>query len=214
MTTAAGPRSALPTSGLALAGAAVLLVGVIVWDTHVVRIGSEQDLRAAGFSPDAFGAAQFPRIRAQIEERAVEAVELAEAVAADRDAAAERYGVPSGIGPIFPVTLTGTVGEGRTGIFDVAVPGMPEDVRVRVQTGPAINGTELRDFPGDIVFGDFTNQIEYQDAGSAINEALKAEVLAGLDRNALTGREISVTGAFRMVNPKMWLVTPVSLAVE
>lgn len=194
--------------------ACVALLGVMVWDTHVVRIGSEADIRAEGFSPETFGAEQFPRIQSQVEERAVDATTLAEAIATDRDAAAQAYGVPGGIGPIYPVTFTGIVGEGRNGVFDVAVPGLPEDVRVRVQTGPAINGTELRDYPQDIVFGDFTNQIEFQNAGAAINDALKAEDLNDLDREALPGSEMSVTGVFRLVNPTNWLVTPVSVGVE
>jgi ABC-type branched-subunit amino acid transport system ATPase component len=57
-----------------------------------------------------------------------------------------------------------------------------------VQTGPAINGTDLRDATGTIEFGQFTNQIEYQDAGSAINNEMKKAVLAGLDPSALTGK--------------------------
>ena len=42
-----------------------------------------------------------------------------------------------------------------------------------MQTGPAINGTDLRDAPGEIKFGQFTNQIEYQNAGAALNNAMK-----------------------------------------
>ena len=64
----------------------------------------------------------------------------------------------------------------------MAVEGMPPEIKVRVQTGPAINGTDLRDAPGDIDFGAFKNQIEYQDAGSGINRAMKKAVLDGIDR--------------------------------
>ena len=216
MTAIAPPagHARLSVKALVLAGAALALLVAMALDTEVVRIGSDADIRAEGFSPEAFGAEQFPRIQSNVEGRAVDAVTLAEAIAADRDAAAAEYGVPGGIGPIYPVAFTGTVGEGKSGVFDVAVPGMPADTRVRVQTGPAVNGTELRDFPGDIVFGDFTNQIEFQNAGAAINDTLKAQVLNDLDRDAMTGREMSVVGVFRLVNPKMWLVTPVKLSVK
>lgn len=204
----------VPLRAIIGTGAALALVAAMALDTHVVRIGSEQDLRAAAFSPQAFGLEHFPRIQSLVEERAVDAAKLANAVTVDKNAAAKQYGMGGGTGPIFPVSFNGTVGEGRSGIFDLAVPGLPEGTRVRVQTGPAINGTELRDTPGDITFGNFTNQIEYQNAGAAINNAMKESVLASLDRESLTGHQISVTGVFRMINPKNWLVTPVRLSVQ
>ena len=66
----------------------------------------------------------------------------------------------------------------------------------------------------DIAFGSFKNQIEYQNAGSGINRAMKKTVLDPLDTSALTGKTVEVTGAFRLINPKNWLITPVRLAVK
>jgi predicted lipoprotein len=43
---------------------------------------------------------------------------------------------------------------------------------------------------------------------------MKAEVLEGLDRDSLTGKTVEVTGVFKMMSPKMWLVTPVEFAVK
>ena len=193
---------------------AVVVIGAIAIDTKVVQIGSEEDGRAQAFNPDSYGAEQFPRIRDLIVERAPDAVTLANELAADKNAAIESYGTKTAIGGIMPVTATGTLGEGRSGIYDLNVDGMPEGVRIRVQTGPAINGTDLRDMPGDIVFGEFTNQIEYQDAGSGINRAMAAEALSDLDRENLTGKTVEVTGAFTLINPKNWLITPVALEVQ
>ncbi|NIY73794.1 DUF2291 domain-containing protein [Marivivens donghaensis] len=193
---------------------AVVVIGAIAIDTKVVQIGSEEDGRAQAFNPDSYGAEQFPRIRDLIVERAPDAVTLANELAADKNAAIEAYGTKTAIGGIMPVTATGTLGEGRSGIYDLNVDGMPEGVRIRVQTGPAINGTDLRDMPGDIVFGEFTNQIEYQDAGSGINRAMAAEALSDLDRENLTGKTVEVTGAFTLINPKNWLITPVALEVQ
>ena len=190
-----------------------LLAG-IAFDTTVVRIGSETAAGPAGFSAETYGPTEFPKIRDAIAAKAVEAPVLAAAIAADKAAATAQYGVASGGTAVFPVTLTGTAGEAKAGIYTLAVPDMPEGVTVRVQTGPAINGTELRDATGTIEFGQFTNQIEYQDAGSSLNNAMKAEVLAPIDTKALSGKTVTVTGAFRLVNPKNWLVTPVKLAVQ
>lgn len=199
---------------IAIGCMAAALVAAMALDTKVVKIGSDEDVRAHVFSPEAFGQERFPAIKALVEQRAVDAAVLAAAIAEDKVAAGEKYGTAAGIGPIMPVRLKGVAGEVKAGIYDVAVEGMPEDVRVRVQTGPAINGTELRDFPGNIAFGQFTNQIEYQNAGAGINNAMKADVLAGIDTKNLTGKTISVTGVFKLVNPKNWLVTPVRLVVE
>ena len=57
-------------------------------------------------------------------------------------------------------------------------------------------------------------QVRYLIRGAAINNEMKKQVLAGLDTSALTGKTISVTGAFTLVNPKNWLVTPVESSVQ
>lgn len=199
---------------LILGAVALALLAGIAIDTKVVRIGSEQDLAEAGFSPERFGEETFPKVRDSIVSRAVDATTLGPAVIADKAAAAKEYGVAAGVGAVIPIRFTGIVGEGKSGIYAVAVDGLPPDVKIRLQTGPAINGTDLRDATGDIKFGDFKNQIEFQNAGAAINTAMKTAVLAGVDTAALTGKTVAVTGAFTLVNPKNWLVTPVEIVVQ
>ena len=198
----------------AVPAAAIALVVAMALDTTIVTIGSEADVRGDVFSAEAYGQDMFPQVQSAVESKAVGAGALAQAIAEDKDSAVAQYGTPSGIAPIMAVSFTGTVGEGKSGIYEVEVEDLPDDISIRVQTGPAINGTDLRDAPGTIEFGQFKNQIEYQNAGAAINDAMKAEVLADLDRENLTGKTISVTGAFRMINPKNWLVTPVRLTVQ
>lgn len=193
---------------------AVALLGAMALDTKVVRIGSEADLRQQAFDPDRFGRETFPRIRDYVIDKAPTATTLSEAIAADKAAAIEEFGTKAGIGAVMPVTVTGVLGEAKAGIFDINVAGLPDNVRVRIQSGPAINGTDLRDVTGDIAFGEFKNQIEYQDAGSGINRAMSAEVLADLDRDGLTGKTVTVTGAFTLINPRNWLITPVAFEVE
>lgn len=197
---------------VALVGISVL--AAMAFDTTVVSIGGEEDLRQQAFNPDAFGAQEFPRIRDFVIDGAPDAARLADDLAADRNAAIAAYGTMAGAFPVIPVSFTGTAGEGSSGIFEFDVDGLPDGIGIRVQTGPAINGTELRDVTGDIVFGDFTNQIEYQNVGAGINRAMAAEVLSDLDRDALSGRTVSVTGVFTMINPQNWLVTPVAFEVQ
>lgn len=197
----------------ALLGAAVgtVLVVAMAVDTKVVRIGAPMATGKTVFSPAEFGAAEFPKIQADIEKRAVDAPVLAATLAKDRDAALKQYAQPVGGAWEIPVKFTGIAGKEDLGTYDVAVEGMPPDVRLRVQTGPAIFGTDLRDAPGTIAFGQFTNQIEYQNAGAAINREMKKQVLSTLDTSALEGKTIRVVGAFRTGEPDIWLVTPVVL---
>lgn len=190
----------------------ILLVGMAL-DTKVVKMGAA-GLDTGVFSPEAFGQSEFPKVQAEIEKRAVDAATLADAIAKDQTAAAKKYGVDGLIGPEMSVKFTGVVGEGSSGIYKVNVPGVPDGLTIRVQTGPAINGTEIRDATGTIKFGQFKNQIEYQNAGSALNNEVKKQVLAKIDTKNLTGKTVSVTGAFTLINPKNWLVTPVRMSVQ
>ncbi|UWF68634.1 MULTISPECIES: DUF2291 family protein [unclassified Brucella] len=210
--------SAKPTTRLSRAAlwsviAAVVVIGAIGFDTKVVKIGSDADVRQQVFSPAAYGASEFPKVKASIEQRAVDAVEVGNALAADKAAAGKKYGVGS-VNPVIPVKFTGTVEERKANYNVVKVDGMPEGMVIRVQTGPAVNGTELRDATGEIQFGQFKNQIEYQNAGAALNNEMKKQVLQGVDVDNLNGKTVSVVGVFKVVNPKNWLVTPVELEVK
>lgn len=195
-----------------VAGLAVL--GAIALDTAVVPIGSEHDVRQQAFAPDSYGEQEFPRIQALVLEKAVDGLTLGPAVMADKAAAAKQYGTASTTGAIMMVKLAGVASDQKSGVYTLAVEGLPPDIKVRLQTGPAINGTDLRDAPGDIEFGKFKNQIEYQDAGSGINRAMKKVVLDGIDTANLTGKTVEVVGAFRLVNPKNWMITPVQVVVK
>lgn len=194
--------------------AVVVLVAAMALDTTVVKIGSVHDVREQKFSPESFGEKQFPEIKADVEKRAVPAADLAKAVTADKKAAGAKYGVATSTGPVLPVSFTGVVGERKSNFNTFKIDGLPPEITVRVQTGPALNGTDLRDATGKIQFGQFTNQIEYQDAGSAINNEVKKKILAGIDPNTLTGKTVSVVGVFKLINPKNWIVTPVRFDVK
>lgn len=216
MTQTSAPKApAASRRGLVImAVAGLALIGAIALDTTVVPIGSEADVRQQAFSPDSYGETEFPRIQKLVLEKAVDGLTLGPAVMADKAAAAKQYGVASTTGAIMLVKLSGVAADPKSGVYTLAVDGLPPDIKVRLQTGPAINGTDLRDAPGDIEFGKFKNQIEYQDAGSGINRAMKKAVLDGIDTANLTGKTVEVVGAFRLVNPKNWMITPVQVTVK
>jgi predicted lipoprotein len=191
---------------------AVVLIVAMAFSTKVVKIGSASDAQVKAFDPAVYGEAQFPKTQSAIEGKAVSADTLAAAIAKDQDAAGKQYGVAGGgIGPEISVKFDGVAGSEDAGIYTVKVPNVPDSVIIRVQTGPAINGTDLRDATGTISFEQFTNQIDYQNAGYAINTAMKKAVLSKVDTAKLTGKTISVVGVFQLINPNGWLVTPVKL---
>jgi predicted lipoprotein len=208
-------RRARPgTRTIVIAVAALALIAAMALDTKVVKIGSPADTQPGAFSPQAFGQSEFPKIQAGIEQRAVDAQTLADAIVKDKNAAGKQYGVEAGVGPEMSVKFIGVVGDGQSGVYAISVAGIPDTISIRVQTGPAINGTDLRDATGTISFGQFVNQIEYQNAGAALNKEMKKQVLAKIDTANLKGKTISVVGAFKLINPKRWLVTPVKLDVQ
>jgi predicted lipoprotein len=194
---------------------AVILIVAMALSTKAVKIGSASDAQVKVFDPAVYGEAQFPKTQSAIEAKAVSADTLATAIAKDQDAAGKQYGVAGGgIGPEISVKFDGVAGSEDAGIYTVKVPNVPDSVVIRVQTGPAINGTDLRDATGTISFEQFTNQIDYQNAGYAINTAMKKAVLSKVDTAKLTGKTISVVGVFQLINPNGWLVTPVKLDVK
>lgn len=213
-TTTMNRRGTPAVRWMIVAVAILVLLGAMILDTKVVTIGSAEDTRKAAFSPEAFGKAEFPNVQASVEQRAVDAPTLAAAIAKDKAAAEKQYGVPANVGTEFSVKFSGVVGEGKSGIYTVKVADVLDALVVRVQTGPAINGTDLRDATGTITFGQFTNQIEYQNAGSALNNEMKKQVLSAIDTAKLSGQTIAVVGVFKLINPKGWLVTPVKLSVQ
>ena len=194
--------------------AGVVLVAAMALSTKVVRTDDPSGAVPGVFTPATYGKAQFPKVRDAILAKAVDAATLAAALAKDPAAAAKTYGVAVGSGTEFAVSFKGVAGKEDSGVYDVAVEGVPAPIRVSVQTGPAIMGTDLRDAPGTIAFGQFTNQIDYQNAASALNREMKAQVLSKVDASALAGKTISVIGVFRQgETPGPWLVTPVKLDV-
>lgn len=195
-------------------GLAVVLLLAMFLDTKRVDINASVAGAGAAFSPASWAEENFPKVQSDIEKRAVDAATLAKAVQANPQAAAKKYGVETGTGSEVSVKFTGKVGKGTAGIYEVTVPGVPKNILIRIQTGPAINGTDLRDAPGTIEFGQFTNQIDYQNAAAALNKQLKEQVLAKADTANLQGKTVAVVGAFQLINPEAWLVTPAKLEVQ
>ena len=82
-----------------------------------------------------------------------------------------------------------------------------------LQIGPALNGTALRDVTGQVRFGDFENQLAYQDIGTKFNDKVREGVLSTVDKTTLTGKTLNIIGAFSLFNPSQFMIVPISLEV-
>lgn len=199
-----------------LAAAIVALLVAMGFNIKAVPKGSHAGNGKESFSAKAYGKKHFPIQRDYITSHAVDASKLAKAVDKDQAAAGKKYGKKSSDGATveIPVKFTGKVGKVSSSSYTpVKVSGLPSGHKVGVQLGPAISGTDLRDATGKIELGQFENQIQYQDAGSAINDQLKKE-LKKAGAPDLDGKKVTVTGVFKLVNPKRWNVTPAAISVR
>jgi predicted lipoprotein len=199
-------------------GSLIMLVLVIIAIGASTTYRSDTAPRAgeqAKFDPANYGAQTYePKVVPAIQKRAIDIVTLHKAIAADPDAAGQKYGARDGTGPYsFAVSLTGTADKPESGLLKVEVPGLDDGTRVSVQIGPAVNGTALRDAAGFIKFGQFTNQVDYADAGTALNNQVKAKVLASLDPDSIDGKKVTVVGAMTPLTADVLTVTPISIEV-
>lgn len=193
---------------------AIIVLVALTLGTKVVSNDTPAAQGRGSFDPQSYASEHFPEVRSWIIEHAVDGKQLANAIAADPAAAASEHAQTGTGTPVYSVKFTGKVGEGSSTIYDVKVDDLPSSLTVRIQTGPAVNGTDLRDATGTMPFPDFVNQIDYQNAAAALNDQLKEQVFASIDAQNLKGKTVTVTGAFSAVNPKVWLVTPVEIEVQ
>jgi predicted lipoprotein len=156
-----------------------------------------------------------------VRDRAVDVTTVAAAIAADSQAAGKQYGHQAGAGSPYAYLVKGS---GTVTKVDTSVPTGPMTVEVpqagkkaltvTIATGPVIAGTALRDGVGFISFGDFTNQIDYANAATQINDRAKTDVIAHVDLKTITGKRVTFAGAFSALAPGTIFVVPTSLQVS
>ncbi|MFD3488637.1 DUF2291 family protein [Streptomyces sp. NPDC058665] len=207
----AHPRGRPSLGSGSLIALVLLLAGIAATTTY--RSDSEDRTSGkAAFDASKYAAGTYePKVVPAIEKNAVDIVTLHKAIAADPETAGKRYGHRPGTGPYsYATTVTGTAGAAENGLLRVTVPGLAK-ARVSVQVGPAVNGTALRDSAGFITFGQFTNQVEYADAATALNTEMKDKVLRAFDPEAVRGRKVTVVGAMTPLTADVLTLTPVSI---
>jgi predicted lipoprotein len=213
MTTTSRRRSPVrPWMVAAVAAVAVLVLAGFstkVVSTEEAAAGQADQFDAATYAADHYAADIVP----YIEENAVPLTELLEQLNGGADEA--DFGNTSGASSAyaFPVTFTAVAGDPTPPVLPVTVEGVPAETTVQLQIGPAVTGTAIRDVSGTVSFNEFTNQLEYQNVGTELNNQVKASLLDSLDPATLAGKTITVTGAFLRVNPALVSVVPISIEV-
>jgi predicted lipoprotein len=116
------------------------------------------------------------------------------------------------------VTLAGKIAatnvQSRAGTIDVDVDADGK-ADARVQIGPVMRGTALRDALDFVSFNDFTNQIDYAQFGKAFNTHVDKTITSKLPRDALTGKGVTILGVYPFgPASQLPLVTPAELALS
>ncbi len=153
-----------------------------------------------------------------IDKRAGDLETVLQAIESNPDDAGAKYGNPrkqSSSPWTYAVKLSGKIvaadTASRAATLDVDVDGDGK-ADAKVQIGPAIRGTALRDALGFLDFNEFRNQIEWAQFGKAFNEKANSSFLSALPRNELIGKTINVTGAFPLpASGQLPLITPSAL---
>ncbi|ANK88661.1 MULTISPECIES: DUF2291 family protein [Rhizobium] len=161
-----------------------------------------------------------PQVVPYFEKRAGELKDVMQLVSTSPDAAGEKYGNPrkqSSSPWTYAVKITGTVvaadTASRAATLDVDADGDGK-ADAKVQIGPALRGTALRDTLDFVNFNEFKNQIEWAQFGKAFNEKANAAFLSAVPRDGLTGKTVTVIGAFPLPRSgELPLVTPSELKV-
>ncbi|MCB2401262.1 DUF2291 family protein [Rhizobium leguminosarum] len=154
------------------------------------------------------------------EKRAGDLKDVMQLSASSPDAAGEKFGNPrkqSSSPWTYAVKITGKVvaadTASRAATLDVDADGDGK-ADAKVQIGPALRGTALRDTLEFVNFNEFKNQIEWAQFGKAFNEKANAAFLSAIPREGLVGKTVTAIGAFPLPKSgELPLVTPSELKV-
>jgi predicted lipoprotein len=151
-------------------------------------------------------------------EEAVDLQDFLPALAVDPAGAGAQWGRREGSGP-FHVVVKGSGrvldvdASSRTGLATIEIEVLGGVDQVRLQIGPVLRGTSIRDALPTVSFDQFVNQIQYADVANELNARVERELLASLEREALTGKGIHFVGATTLGEERPLTITPVRLEV-
>jgi predicted lipoprotein len=192
--------------GIVLGACAVLAVlwfaGLVATVRPIHGIAAENANPNAGadFDPKAYVASIWAPKVVPAAKQGVDLAALLTALAQSPNSTLAKSGHEVAGTDNFLVHFTGTVTAIDTsspiGVMTVAVKSGQSTVPVKVEIGPVILGTALRDSLKFISFEEFLNQIQYGGVADALNAQVVQQVLAKLDVPKLKGTQVTIDGAF------------------
>lgn len=195
----------------------VALAGLSLSACKILPTPSAQGgANASGFNPDKMVEDIWvAKVIPYLQQKAGPFAEVHALAKTDQAAAGAKYGNPKkqANSPwTFAVRVEGKIvaanTQSRAATMDIDVDGDGK-ADARVQIGPAMRGTALRDSLDFVQFNDFTNQIDFAKFGKAFNAYADKTVLSKLPREALEGRTAKVLGAYTIeAGQDLPLVTP------
>lgn len=212
-------------SGFRSAGTVLLVCGLALSGCKIIKTPTAEEAAKAdggGFNPDTMVADSWSaKVVPFFETKAAPLSEVMAAANADIEAAGAKYGhrekqgnAPWTFATKFEGTITAVETKSRAGYADVDTDADGK-ADVRVQIGPAIKGTAIRDSLDFVNFNEFKNQIEWAQYGKAFNAYVNGDLLSKLPRDTLAGKKIKAVGAFPMPSKgEPPLFSPVTLTVE
>ncbi|MEQ9635409.1 MAG: DUF2291 domain-containing protein [Devosia marina] len=192
----------LSRRGVLVASAALMAASLA--GCKIVQIADQEAAAPAGFDAQAYAEELWSdQVLPHFSASARPVAEVIPAVHESLEAAGNAYGYRAAEGSpwAFIVSGTGQViaknTESRAGTLDIKVEGLPDSVALQI--GPVIRGNAIRDALPFVSFQDFTNQLEYADAGKALT-ALALQAISPAAENIAVGDSVAFTGAVSLAN--------------
>lgn len=207
-----------PAASLLLA-LGLALTGCKIIKTPTAEEAAEE--KSGGFNPTRQASELWgPKVVPYLTNRAGPFTDVASLVGSNLDAAAAKYGhkEKEGNAPwTFAAKVSGTVvkaeTKSRAAYLDTDVDGDGK-ADVRVQIGPVIKGTAIRDSLDFVNFNQFKNQIQWAEFGKAFNAQANETLLQALPREGLEGKRIDAIGAYPLpASGQLPLLTPVTITI-
>lgn len=210
---------------LKAAAALALVCAIALSGCKIIKTPTAQEAAEAasgGFNPDRLVAESWDtKVVPYLDKKAGGFQEVAALASGNPEAAGAKYGhkEKQGSAPwTFAARLTGTIvaaeTKSRSAYVDVDADGDGK-ADARVQIGPAIRGTAIRDSLDFVNFNEFKNQIEWAQYGKSFNTHVNGLILEKLSRDGLVGKKVDALGAFPLpAKGQLPLFVPVQLTVS
>jgi predicted lipoprotein len=104
--------------------------------------------------------------------------------------------------------------ESAAGTIDLDVKDVSGNGAVKIQIGPVIKSSALRDVLSFLKFGDFTNQVDFANVSRELNYYVRDNIIAPIGKEKLAGEQIEFIGVFLEDPEGAVLITPIGIAAK